>query len=179
MKGQFWSIDMIFAIVIFSGGIILLSIVWFGINSQFASSYSDTIGIMQTQLDSLVSRLQAPGSPADWNSAISISSPGTWENVSMGFGSSSDPGTMSLSKIFALEAMSSTSYQSTKQGLGIGFDYYITILSPGAYNISIGLSPFSNNATSIQTATVPVVLSTGQPASMRVIVWTNTTFGVG
>jgi hypothetical protein len=179
MKGQFWSIDMVFAIVIFTGGILLLSYIWSNINSQFSTSYGFSIGIMQLQLNGLLQRLQTEGSPHDWNSMISANSVSTWSNVSVGLESSQASGVLSRNKLLTLMSMSNNNYQSTKQVLGIGYDYYITISSQGQYNMSIGLSPFQKNATAIQTATVPVVLDDGQAATMRVIVWTNTTFGVG
>ena len=179
MKAQFWSIDMIFAIVIFSGAIILLSFVWTSINGQFSSTYGYSIGIMQIQLNNLLQRLQTPGSPQNWNSMISVNTVSTWANVSVGLESSSGGGVLSRNKLLALMAMVNNNYQATKQSMGVGYDYYITLSSQGQYNISMGLSPFLQNATAIQTATVPVVLDNGQAAQMRVIVWTNTTFGVG
>ena len=179
MKGQFWSIDMVFAVVIFSGGIILLSVVWTGINSQFSASYGYSIGAMHTQLNNLLQRVQTQGSPVDWNTAVSANAISTWSNVSVGLESSTSPGTISRSKILALMAMANSNYQSTKQPLGVGYDYYITLSAPGQYNISVGRDPFDKNATAIQTATIPVVLDNGQAGTMQVIVWTNTTFGVG
>lgn len=179
MKAQFWSIDMVFAIVIFSGGIILLSFVWSSINSQFSSSYGFSIGTMQMQLNNLLQRIQTTGSPQNWNSMVSVNSPTTWNNISVGLESAHGGGVLSRNKLLTLMAMANSNYQSTKQALGVGYDYYITVSSQGQYNISFGLSPFAENATAIQTATVPVVLDNGQTGSMRVIVWTNTTFGVG
>ena len=179
MKVQFWSIDMVFAIIIFSGCIILLSFVWSSINSQFSSSYGYSIGIMQIQLNNLVQRLQTAGSPSNWNSMISVNTVSTWGNVSVGLESSQGGGVLSRNKLFSLMAMSNSNYQSTKQLLGVGYDYYIILSSQGQYNISVGLSPFAQNATAIQTATVPIVMDNGEPGSMQVMVWTNTTFGVG
>jgi hypothetical protein len=182
LKLQFWSIDLVFAIVIFSGAIILLSVVWVSINSQFSSSYGFSIGIMQLQLNSLLQRLQSQGSPANWDSFVAANSTGTWSNISVGLESSTGGGTLSRNKVFALLGMANTNYQATKQLLGVGYDYYITISSQtvqNQYNISIGLNPATRNATAIQTATVPVIFDNGQSGVMRVIVWTNTTFGVG
>jgi len=177
MKGQFWSVDMIFAIVIFSGAIVLLSIAWTGINSQFSSSYSFNIGIMQLELNGLLNRLQGPGTPQNWNQIITANSVSTWGNTSIGLESQAS-GPISTAKLFALAGMANTNYQAAKQPLGVGYDYYITITSQNQYNITIGRNPFNGNATAIQTATVPVVLDNGQAASMTVILWTNTTFGV-
>lgn len=177
MKGQFWSIDLVFAIVIFAGAIAMLSIAWSDINSQFASSYGFGVGIMQVQLNGLIQRLQSQGTPPDWNSVVSVNSVSTWTNTSIGLESPSGT-SISRSKMLAFLAMADTNYQSTKQLLGVGYDYYVTISSQGQYNVSIGLNPVTRNATAIQVATVPIVFDNGQTGSMRVIVWTNTTFGV-
>jgi nitrogen fixation-related uncharacterized protein len=179
MKAQFWSIDMVFAIVIFSGGIILLSFIWSSMNGQFSSSYGYSIGIMQIQLNNLLQRIQTTGSPPNWNSMISVNSLSPCTNVSVGLESSQGGGALSRNKLLALMAMANNNYQATKQCLGVGYDYYIALSSQGQYNISIGRNPFLQNATAIQVATVPVVLDNGQSGQMRVIVWTNTTFGVG
>ena len=179
MKAQFWSMDMIFAVMIFMGGIVLLSYVWSNVNSQFSISYGYGIGLMQVQLNNLLQRIQAQGLPQDWNSYASVNNTNNWANVSVGLGSSSIPGTISMNKVLTLMAMSNSNYQASKQLLGVGYDYYITIYSQGQYNLSIGRNPMSLNATSIQSATIPILLDNGQNANMRVIVWTNTTFGVG
>ena len=179
MKAQFWSMDMIFAVMIFMGGIVLLSYVWSNVNSQFSISYGYGIGLMQVQLNNLMQRIQSQGYPQNWNSYASVSNTNEWSNVSVGLGSSSIPGTISMNKVLTLMAMSNSNYQASKQLLGVGYDYYITIYSQGQYNLSIGRNPMSLNATSIQSATIPIVLNNGQNANMRVIVWTNTTFGVG
>ena len=178
MKGQFWSIDMIFAIVIFSGAIIMLSVVWLNINNQLSISYGFGIGTMQLQLNSLIQRLQSLGSPPDWNSFVSVNSVSTWSNVSIGLGTGNGT-SISTNKLLTFMAMANSNYQSTKQLLGVGYDYYITISSQGQYNMSIGSNPIANNATAIQVATVPIILNNGQAGTMRIIVWTNTTFGVG
>ena len=178
MKAQFWSIDMIFAIVIFSGAIIMLSVVWLNINNQLSTSYGFGIGMMQLQLNSLIQRLQSTGSPPRWNSFVSVNDSATWSNVSIGLGTGNGS-SISTNKIMSFMAMANSNYQSTKQLLGVGYDYYVTITSQGQYNISIGRSPIAYNATAIQVASVPVILDNGQAGTMRIIVWTNTTFGVG
>lgn len=178
MKAQFWSIDVIFAIIIFTGAMIALSIVWLNVNNQFSASYGYNIGSMQAQLNSLIVRMQSTGFPQNWNSQVTITNPSTWTNVTVGLGSQSG-GSISTEKLMTLVSMSDSNYQATKQPLGVAYDYYITLSSPYGYNITVGKNPLTNNALAIQTATVPVVLDNGQPASVQVMVWTNTTFGVG
>ena len=177
MKAQFWSIDAVFAIIVFSAAIIILSTVWMRINAEFAVTYGFGVGSMQTQLQGLQQKLSYPGSPSNWNSFITVNSLATWANVNIGLGSGNNS-QLSSSKILELMAMSNANYQATKQLLGVGYDYYITISVPSQYNISMGLNPFSRNATSIQTATLPITIDNGAVGTMRIDVWTNTTFGV-
>jgi hypothetical protein len=177
MKAQYWSIDMVFAMVVFTSAIIILATVWNKVNSEFSVTYGFGIGNMQGQLQGLQQRLLTPGSPPDWASTTNSLNPAEWENISIGLGSG-NTSTISSSKLLMLMAMADTNYQATKQAMGVGYDYYITIYSPGNYNISIGENPLQRNATAIQTATMPVILDNGAVGSMRIIVWTNTTFGV-
>lgn len=178
MKAQFWSIDLTFAIIIFTAAMLLLSIVWISVNNQFSVTYGYGIGTMQAQLNGLLLRLQTPGSPANWNTAILENNTATWGNVSVGLtlGNST---AVSQKKVFALIAMSNAGYQQSKQSLGIGYDYYITISSPDEYNVSMGLNPKGRNPTAIQVGTLPLTLDNGETATMRVVIWTNTSFGVG
>ncbi len=176
MKGQYWSIDMVFAIIVFTAALIILISAWSKINSEFSTAYGFGIGSMQAQLQSLQQKITTPGYPSDWLSVVNVSNANTWRNVSIGLGSQN--GTISARKAMALMAMSNTNYQATKQDMGVGYDYYITIYSPGNYNISVGRNPLERNATAIQSATIPVILSNGAVGTMRILVWTNTTFGV-
>ncbi len=179
MKAQFWSIDAVFAMVIFTGAMLILSIVWLGVSNQFSSEYSYGVGAMQFQLIGLVQKLQSQGTPPNWDSVLVSGSHGStilFRNATVGleYGNS---GELSVNKIIALEALSNINYQATKQILGVGYDYYIRFYS-SQYNMSIGMNPIVGNAVAIQTATVPVILNNGQSASMQVMVWTNTSFGV-
>ncbi len=177
MKAQYYSIDMVFAMIVFTAAIIILASVWNKVNSEFSITYGYGIGNMQSQLQSLQQRILSPGSPANWASVINVTNPAGWENVSIGLGNGNSS-SISNTKMLSLIAMSSANYQATKQPLGVGYDYYINIYSPSNYNISIGENPLKKNATAIQTAVMPVVLSNGAVATMQIMVWTNTTFGV-
>lgn len=177
MKAQYWSIDMVFAMVVFTIAIIILATVWQKTNSEFSVTYGFGVGSMEQQLLSLQQRILSPGYPASWNSFISVNSVSQWDNVSVGLGSGNSS-TLSSQKAMELMAMTNTNYQATKQPLGVGYDYYITIFSPNQYNISIGENPITNNAVAIQTATIPVIIDNGAAGTMRISVWTNTTFGV-
>ncbi len=174
MKAQFWSIDVIFAIVLFSIAIVIITFVWYSISNQFAIANGYGVGSMQAQLQGLESRIVSQGHPSYWNSAVDVSNTITWANMSVGL--ADGQGSLSTGKIMTLMAMASTNYQATKQDLGVGYDYYIVIKS-NTFNVNMGLNPKGHNATSIQVATLPIVAG-GSPGYMQLLVWTNTTFGV-
>ncbi len=174
MKAQFWSIDVIFAMVLFGVAIVIITFVWYNVSNQFALANGYGVESMQAQLQGFESRIMSAGHPANWNNYVNLGSTSTWSNLSAGLlGSGSN---LSTQKVLTLMAMANTNYQATKQDLGVGYDYYIIIRS-STFDIHIGLNPGNYNATSIQTSTVPVVIG-GSPAYMQVMVWTNTTFGV-
>jgi hypothetical protein len=174
MKLQFWSFDVIFAMIIFSFAITILAFVWYSINNQFSLSYGYGVASMQMQVQGLAARLLTPGMPTDWSSIISINTPSTWSNISIGLLGSNNE--LSLQKIATLESMTNYNYQATKQAMGIGYDYYIVISSQGI-SIPIGSNPYANNALTIQVINEPISIN-GAPGNMRVLVWTNMSFGV-
>lgn len=176
MKAQFWSFDIIFAMVIFVFTVLILSYVWYNISNQISSASGFGITSIQTQLQSLNTRILNPGTPVNWESQINTTNTITWNNVSVGLGTG-QTNVISYPKIAALEGMSNYNYQSTKAVLGIGYDYYI-IISNQNLNITIGKNPQEGNAMSIQIATKNVFIN-GVPANMRIELWTNTTFGIG
>ncbi|MEM3781440.1 MAG: hypothetical protein QXT43_00555 [Candidatus Micrarchaeaceae archaeon] len=179
MKAQFWSFDVIFAMVIFGTALVLLTFVWFSVSEQFSLASGNGVEELQAQLGLLQSQILAPGTPADWNSFLNITKPSTWNNVSIGLGSGNG-NNVSIAKTMALMGLANynnTAYQASKQMLGIGYDYFISIKG-SAFNITIGRSPYANKAVAIESASMPVVIQ-GQQANMQILVWTNTTFGVG
>lgn len=166
---------------IFTIALLLLASVWINVNRQLSLAYGFGIGSMQQQLLSIESKILTPGVPSDWNSVVVANNSTTWASTSVGLGSGSN-GTISTAKVLYLADMSSynfTDYQATKQMLGTAYDYYIIINSPSLYNITIGRNPLANNATSIQVANMQGVLDNGAPVSLKIEVWTNTSFGVG
>ena len=175
MKCQFWSMDAIFAMVIFGIAIVLVTFVWYNISNQFALASGYGVEGMQAQLQGLQARLLSQGMPPDWNNLVDTGNTATWNNISIGLGGEGQ-GTLSTQKVMTLMAMSNYDYQATKPELGVGFDYYITIRG-GAIDLRIGRSPELKNAVSEQVSTVPVDIG-GSQAYMQVIVWTNTSFGV-
>lgn len=180
-KGQFWSFDVIFAVIIFSFAITILAFTWYNISSQLALGYSNGSGIMQQQLQSLAQSLLSPGVPTYWQGTIDTANGLTWGGVYAGLAQGQSGAVLSPAKVYALLSMSNTNYQATKQVLGVGYDYYITITSGSkigsGINISIGSSPFNKGALTIYVANRNAVMN-GVPVNMRLMLWTNRTLAV-
>ncbi|MGC8652279.1 MAG: hypothetical protein ACP5UH_03460 [Candidatus Micrarchaeia archaeon] len=179
MKAQFWSFDVIFAIVIFSIAITILAFTWYQINSQLSIAYGNGATIMQLQASALASTLLSPGSPSNWNSYVDTTNPATWSGIGVGIGSNTS--SIDPDKLYTLMSMSNNNYQATKQALGIGFDYYITITgqtsSGGALNISIGENPGAHNSLTVYVEKRSSHID-GMPVQVTIELWTNTPFGV-
>jgi hypothetical protein len=71
-------------------------------------------------------------------------------------------------------AMSNYDYQATKGSLGVTYDYYILVYNNGM-NITIGKNP--SGALTIDSATESSSIN-GEPVTIKVLLWTNTTLGV-
>ena len=177
MKAQFWSFDVIFAIIIFSISLTIIGFAWYNLNSQLSLSYGSASVIEQLQAHSLAQNLLSPGSPSGWQSFVNTTNSLTWAGVSVGLANSTLSTALSPSKIYTLMSMANTNYQATKQELGVGYDYYIVITSKG-YNITIGRNPSKNGALATFVDRRNAFVGTS-PAVVEVIVWTNSTLGIG
>jgi len=181
LKGQFWSFDVIFAVIIFSFAITILAFTWMSINSQLALGYSNGAGIMQQQLQSLSQSIVSPGVPYSWQGVVNTSNSLTWGGIYVGLGQNQSGVALSSAKVYTLLSMSNMNYQATKQALGIGYDYYITITSVprigSGLNISIGSSPINKGALTIYVSNRYALLN-GVPVNMRMMLWTNRTNAV-
>jgi hypothetical protein len=178
MKAQFWSFDIIFAIIIFLSAIILLSYIWLTISNEISTGSVYSVGEMQIQEQDLSSKLLSTGYPENWYSLINATNVQTWNNMSIGVGTGQF-NTVSYQKFLVLMAMSDynyTTYQETKSMLGITFNYYITI-SNNNMNMKIGLNPQSYSASSVQVATKNIYIN-GQQAQMKILLWTNSSSGI-
>jgi hypothetical protein len=178
MKAQFWSFDIVFAIVIFGIALVLLTFVWTSISNQYSLSYGMGSANLQAQLQSLQNRLLGTGTPSNWNSAVNVSNTLTWSNVSIGLGTGNGTA-LSQGKVMTFLAMSghnATAYQATKPLLGVGYEYYI-VLYGSNMTMSLGMSPYRTTPTEMQVATQSATLN-GAPVTIRIMVWTNKTFGV-
>lgn len=180
MKAQFWSFDVVFAVIIFSFAITILAFTWFNISNQLALGYSNGGTLMQLQLQTMSQNLLSPGTPSNWQGVVNVTNSTTWSGIALGLAAGPGSSTLSSQKIYTLISMSNYNYPATKQAMGIGFDYYITIKSmpkAGAgsgINISIGNNPFNNGALTIYVANRNAVLN-GVPVTVQTLLWTNTT----
>ncbi|EQD42122.1 hypothetical protein B2A_10481 [mine drainage metagenome] len=176
MKLQFWSFDVIFAIVIFTVAITILAFTWYDINNQLSLTYGSGSTIMGIQAQTLIQNILSSGSPSDWNSMINLTNTSTWSTVGIGLGSGSGS-SISAAKLYTLLAMSNQNYQATKQDLGVSYDFYIMIYN-NYMNITIGKNPSKSNAFTVDVATETSNLN-GAPVTVKAIVWTNTPLGIG
>lgn len=174
-KAQFWSFDLVFAVIIFVFALVLLTYVWVNISGEYSISYGRNVASLQLQLNSLGSQLLSTGTPPNWNYLVNLSAASAWQNITIGLGNGTS-GSLSQFKINALQNMSSANYQDVKPALGVGYDYYITITGEGISE-SIGKNPAQLNSTSSQSMSVPVVIG-GSPAQMSIELWTNSTLGL-
>jgi hypothetical protein len=170
LKAQFWSFDAIFAIVIFSASITILAFAWTTVNNQLALSYSDGPLIMQIQEQTLAQTLLSPGSPANWQSVVNTTNPSTWSGIGVGLGNSTHGSSLSMQKIYTLMAMGNYNYQATKQGLGVGYEYFITVYNSG-FNVTMGSNPNTGNAVTVYVGEESVDVG-GIPSIMKVELWT-------
>ncbi|MCL5404435.1 MAG: hypothetical protein M1125_01165 [Candidatus Marsarchaeota archaeon] len=174
MKAQFWSFDIIFAIIIFTVAMTILAYAWYNINTQLALSYGSGTELMQFEAQALAEKLLTPGVPADWQALINTSNTSTWGTVGIGLTSTPESSALDPSKVYALLAMAdhnSSDYQATKPLLGIGYDYYISITGKDI-NITIGSNPSSHGALTTYVYKDRSVFAS-EPVLMEIIVWTN------
>ncbi len=179
MRAQFWSFDIIFAIVIFSVALTLLVYTWYNVNNQLSLVYGNGASIMQLEVQGLSRSILTEGSPPYWNSMVNTSNPSTWSGISVGLATGPHTAELSQSKLYTLMAMAanSTGYQETKQVLGIGYDYYIAI-SGGGINVSIGENPATGGSLTTYVNSEHAFIGS-TPVKVQVEVWTSQPFGVG
>jgi hypothetical protein len=180
VKGQIWSMDLIFAIVIFSFTITTIGVAWLHISNGISTSYSSGQGLMYIQSSAMVDTLLSQGFPVDWSSTINSTMASSWKGVVPGIENAAGQPQISGPKLYAFMSMASSNYTATKALFGIGSDYYIVISSPGGGigNITIGHNPLLFNASTILVSRRSAVLA-GSPIWVNVEVWTNSSAGAG
>ena len=179
VKGQIWSLDVIFSIVIFSFTITLRALTWLHVSNNLSINYGGASDIMSAEEKAFSYSLMSAGTPSDWASTVNTVNSSTWAGVTPGIASGS---AISPSKLYAMESMVNENYTAVKVSFGITYDYYITIKgasgSPGNLNISIGLNPENLNATSIFVNKVSSTFS-GVPVTVSIMLWTNSSEAIG
>ncbi len=169
-KAQFWSIDVIFSIVIFTVALTLLAYTWYNINNQLALSYSDGSTVMSIQAYTISGTLMTPGYPTNWQNDVNLSDSESWDDLSIGL-LKNGSNQISNSKLYTFIAMANSNYQATKTSLGASYNYYVVIRGNGI-NIKIGRNPSLYNATSVVRQTSSAMLNNLQ-VSVIVETWTN------
>ncbi len=176
MRLQFWSFDIVFAIVIFSAAMTLIAFEWSGIEGQLSIAYSNNAQVMQLQAQTLGRSIFYTGWPPNWEGTVNSSNSLTWGLVSIGIGTGN--GTqISPQKLAALLSMANSNYPATKQLLGVSYNYYIRISSQ-TVNLSIGKNPAKYGAVTIYSSFTNGYVY-GSPVSVTASVWTNTSYGEG
>ncbi len=185
-RAQFWSLDAIFAMVLFAVVITVITFIWLNLSAQLGVTSQSGGILMQEQEQTLLGTLLTTGSPTNWPSYINTTQPQVqllpssapqitqWSSVSIGLAAAPGSQELSTQKIYALLAMANhnqSDYQATKSALAIGYEYYI-IIKGGSFNITIGENPVTNNAVSVYTGSESALLN-GQPAQLQVDVWTS------
>ena len=182
LKAQFWSFDVIFAVVIFSVAITILAFTWFNVNNQLSLSYGSGTTLMQLQAQALSQTIFSTGSPSNWQTRINTTNTLTWSAVSVGLMSTSGTANLSTNKVYTLLSMSNYNYQATKQSLGVAYDYFITIRNNPLYgaglNITIGKNPTKNRALTVFVEKRSAFIN-GIPVALNITLWTNTTLATG
>lgn len=176
IRAQFWSFDLIFAVVIFSVGLTVLGFTWYSVSSQLALSYGSGSSVFQLRSDSFTQSVLSQGSPSTWYSIVNTTNTLTWRNITIGISASQNSTALSAAKIDALESMASYNYTATKQPLDAPYEYFIVITSSTYYsngiNITVGENPIGKKAVTVNVETRSGVLN-GVPVTVTVELWTN------
>ncbi len=171
LKAQFWSLDIVFAIVIFSVALTILAYTWLNVNTNLSLSYGNANFIMQTQAQIVARNILTPGYPSNWQSIVNTTNPSTWIGVSAGLSVSEGSTELSIAKIYSLQSMAAYNYTQSEEALGASYNYYIAI-DTSAYNITIGKNPLQNGAVTIVTTDEGAFIN-GVPARVAVYIWSS------
>ncbi len=170
-RGQFWSFDAIFAVVIFMSAITILSIAWLDVSNQLSIASGGTSYIMQLQAQGVAQNLVSAGSPSNWQATLVPNSIGTWSSVGVGLALSPGSSTLSGAKLYALQSMVNYNYSMAGQSLGTTYNYYITI-SSSSLNITMGENPTTNGAVTTFLSRKSAFLN-GAPVQIEVLIWSS------
>jgi hypothetical protein len=175
-RAQFWSFDVLFAIVIFMAAITILALAWFNISNELALSNGGASYIMQLQSQAVAQNLVSAGSPADWQSIINPSSPATWGSIGAGLATLQGSQTLSPAKVYALQSMVNYNYSDAGPVLGTTYNYYI-IINSSSFNITMGRNPTTNNAVTTFLNKKSAFIN-GVAAQITVFIWSGSVSSV-
>ena len=80
-KAQFWSFDLVFAMVIFMSAITILAITWLNISNQLSISTGGITTLMQLQAQQIGQNLVSQGTPGNWEGLVNTSAPASFRSV--------------------------------------------------------------------------------------------------
>ena len=176
IKGQFWSFDVLFALIIFSAAMTILAVAWLDLSSGLAITTGGVSYIMQLQAQAVAQNLMSPGSPGNWPSLINPTAQSTWSGVGAGLTSSLGSASLSSAKIYALQSMANYNYTAAGPEIGTTYNYYIMITG-SAVNITIGRNPTTSNSVTTFIAKRSALLN-GVSAQVVVYIWSGSVSSV-
>lgn len=168
-RGQFWSFDAVFAIIIFMSAITIIAIAWLNISNQLSLTTAGSAYIMQLQAQQVAQNMLSAGSPTNWQAIVSPNSTGTWTGIGVGLASSPGSANLVPSKLYALQSMVNYNYTDAAQAIGTSYDYYITITG-STMNITMGKNPVTNGAVTTFLGKRDAQIN-GVPVQIEVFVW--------
>ncbi len=170
-KGQFWSFDIVFAMVVFMAAITILAATWLSISNQLALSSSGIIDLMQLQVQQVAQNLVSAGTPVNWQSIVNTSQPSTFSSVSAGLATSIGSSSISSAKLYTLMSMINKNYSLAGVAFGATYDYYINVVG-GPVNVTMGKNPITNGSVTTFISTKSAFLN-GVPVTIKVYIWSS------
>ena len=76
-KAQIWSLDLIFALVIFGFTMTILAAAWLKTTNDISTSGSGSTAVLSIQTKSFADALMSPGYPQNWYGTINTVNPYT------------------------------------------------------------------------------------------------------
>jgi hypothetical protein len=172
-KAQFWSFDLVFAMIIFMAAITILAITWLNISNQLSVSNGGIATLMQLQAQQIGKNLVSQGNPGNWDSVVNSSLPSTYSNIAAGLASSQGSSSLSSQKLYTLLSMVNNNYSEAGLTFGATYDYYI-IINGGPFNITMGRNPITNGAVTTFISTRSAFIN-GIPVIIKVYLWSSST----
>jgi hypothetical protein len=176
-KAQFWSFDLVFAMVIFMSAITILAITWLNISNQLSISTGGITTLMQLQAQQIGQNLVSQGTPGNWEGLVNTSAPATYSKIAAGLASSQGSSSLSSKKLYTLISMVNQNYSDAGLTFGATYDYYI-IINGGGLNVTMGRNPTTNGAVTTFVSTRSAFIN-GIPVIIKVYLWSSNPSAVG